>query len=104
MSRDYLSCADTAQLVRAALEQAFPRQKFSVRSHTYAGGASIDISWTDGPQTGRVTWAMGEENLGARGNPHALRHRHVEIMQRHWSVGQLLDDPWLGDADAWNAH
>jgi len=47
---------------------------------------------------------MGEENLGARGNPHALRHRHVEIMQRHWSVGQLLDDPWLGDADAWNAH
>jgi len=50
MSRDgYLSCADTAKLVRKALRADFPGIKFSVRSSTYAGGASIDVSWTDGP-------------------------------------------------------
>lgn len=45
----YLSCADTAKLVRAALKAAFPGIKFSVRSDTYSGGASIRVSWTDGP-------------------------------------------------------
>ena len=50
----YLSCAETAKLVRAALKAEFPGQKFSVRSSTYAGGASIDVSWTDGPTTKEV--------------------------------------------------
>jgi len=44
-----LSCAETAKLVRGALKAAFPGQKFSVRSSTYAGGASIRVSWIDGP-------------------------------------------------------
>jgi Large polyvalent protein associated domain 29 len=46
---DYLSCAETAKLVRAALKKAFPGVKFSVRSSVYAGGASIRVGWTDGP-------------------------------------------------------
>jgi hypothetical protein len=45
----YLTCAETAKLVRAALKQAFPGVRFSVRCDTYAGGASIDVGWTDGP-------------------------------------------------------
>ncbi len=45
----YLSVTDTAKLVRAALKTAFPGTKFSVRSDKYAGGASIDVTWTDGP-------------------------------------------------------
>lgn len=45
----YLSVTETAKLVRAALKAAFPGEKFSVRSSSYSGGASIDISWTDGP-------------------------------------------------------
>lgn len=45
----YLSVTDTAKLVRAALKAGFPGVKFSVRSDSYSGGASIDISWTDGP-------------------------------------------------------
>jgi hypothetical protein len=45
----YLSVTDTAKLVRAALKAGFPGVKFSVRSDKYSGGASIDISWTDGP-------------------------------------------------------
>ena len=48
---DYLSCAETAKLVRGALKKAFPGVKFSVRSSTYAGGASMRVGWTDGPKT-----------------------------------------------------
>jgi hypothetical protein len=49
--KTYLTCAETAKLVRGALKKAFPTIKFSVRSHVYAGGASIDVNWTDGPST-----------------------------------------------------
>lgn len=45
-----LSVADTAKLVRKALRAEFPGVKFSVRSNSYAGGASIDVMWTDGPR------------------------------------------------------
>jgi hypothetical protein len=50
----YLSCADTAKLIRTNLKRAFPGVKFSVRSHTYAGGASIDVGWMDGPTEAAV--------------------------------------------------
>lgn len=50
----YLSCADTAKMIRQALKEAFPAVKFSVRSSTYAGGASIDVSYTDGPKKADV--------------------------------------------------
>lgn len=51
----YLTCAETAKLVRKALKARFgKKQKFSVRSKTYSGGASIDVSWTDGPTTREV--------------------------------------------------
>ena len=46
---EYIRCADTAKLLRASLRSAFPGVKFSVRSKTYSGGASIDVAWTDGP-------------------------------------------------------
>lgn len=45
----YLSCAETAKLVRTALKEAFPSMKFSVRSDNYSGGASMRVAWTDGP-------------------------------------------------------
>jgi hypothetical protein len=50
----YLSCAETAKLLRAALKQHFPGIKFSVRSDTYSGGASIRVAWQDGPLTRAV--------------------------------------------------
>lgn len=52
--KTYLTCAETAKLVRKALKGAFPGVKFSVRSSTYSGGASISVSWTDGPTTTEV--------------------------------------------------
>lgn len=45
----YISVTETAKLVRAALKDNFKGIKFSVRSSSYAGGASIDVSWVDGP-------------------------------------------------------
>ena len=50
----HLRCAETAPFVRKALAVAFPGIKFSVRSETYSGGASITVSWTDGPRTPEV--------------------------------------------------
>lgn len=50
----YLSCADTARLIRASLKEAFPGVKFSVRSSVYSGGASINVGWTNGPSRKEV--------------------------------------------------
>lgn len=53
-THDYFTCAETAKLVRAALRNQLPGIKFRVRSHNYAGGASIDVNWTDGPLADQV--------------------------------------------------
>ena len=50
----YLSVAETAKFVRKALKEAFPGQKFSVKSRTYSGGGSIDVDWEDGPTVREV--------------------------------------------------
>ena len=50
----WISCADTAKLVRKALKAEFPGTKFSVRSSNYAGGASISVRYTDGPTAEKV--------------------------------------------------
>jgi hypothetical protein len=50
----YFTCAETSKLIRQSLKEAFPGVKFSVRSSTYSGGASIDVSWTDGPNAAQV--------------------------------------------------
>lgn len=50
----YLTCADTAKLVRKALKREFPTTKFSVRSSVYSGGASINVKWIDGPLQAQV--------------------------------------------------
>ncbi len=50
----YLSCAETAKLVRVALAKRFPGTKFSVRSSVYSGGASVDVRWYLGPTSSEV--------------------------------------------------
>jgi hypothetical protein len=49
-----ISVIDTAKLIRTSLREAFPAVKFGVRAHRYAFGASIHVSWTDGPSTLQV--------------------------------------------------
>jgi len=51
---EYLSTPELAKHLRQILKARFPRCRFSVRSNSYAGGSSIDISWTDGPTAGLV--------------------------------------------------
>lgn len=43
-----------AKNMRAELRAAFPRVKFAVRSKRFAGGDSINVSWTDGPPSAQV--------------------------------------------------
>lgn len=50
----YLGVAETARLIRPFLKAAWPGVKFSVRSDSYSGGASIRVRWTDGPTTKQV--------------------------------------------------
>ena len=50
----YFTCAETTKLIRQSLKEAFPGVEFSVRSSTYSGGASISVSWTDGPNATQV--------------------------------------------------
>lgn len=54
MATKYLTCAETAKMVRQALKEAFPDVKFSVRSKVYSGGASITINYKDGPNAAQV--------------------------------------------------
>lgn len=56
----YLSCAETAKLVRAALKRAFPGIKFRVRSRSSA----IDVGWVDGP-TAKEVHAITDPYAGA---------------------------------------
>jgi len=50
----YVSCTETAKMVRQALREAFPEVKFSVRSSSYAGGASVRVAWNEGPLEDQV--------------------------------------------------
>lgn len=43
-----ISVSETAKLIRLSLKAQFKDVKFSVRSKSYAGGASINIEWIDG--------------------------------------------------------
>lgn len=49
-----ISGKDTSKLIKTTLSSRFPGVKFSVRYHSYAGGSSINIYWTDGPTTQEV--------------------------------------------------
>lgn len=62
---DWYSVADTAKLLRAALRDAFPTGRFSVRSKVYSGGGSIDVRYTDGAPLDAVR-AIADGYAGAR--------------------------------------
>lgn len=78
-TRRYLGVAETARLMRKALKDAFPSTKFSVRSSSYAGGASIRVRWCDGPSTKRVE-AISGQYQGAGFDGSIDMKYHVE----HW--------------------
>ena len=52
--KNYLSCAETAKMIRQVLKESFPGVKFSVKSSTYSMGASITVRYQDGPTADAV--------------------------------------------------
>jgi Large polyvalent protein associated domain 29 len=52
MATIYIPARDVAKLVRAELKEAFPGQKFSVRTDH---GTTLNIEWTDGPSDKTVS-------------------------------------------------
>jgi hypothetical protein len=61
-----LTAAEAAKLIRGDLKKAFPETKFTVRCRNYAGGSSVDVSYTDGPPSAIVTPIA--EQYGKRGH------------------------------------
>lgn len=55
----WIKTAEVAKLIRKHLKEAFPGQKFYVRSSSYSGGSSISVGWTDGPTTREVKAVTG---------------------------------------------
>jgi hypothetical protein len=51
---DYIPVAEAAKELRVTLKRHFPTVKFSVRSKSYSGGASITVSYTNGPRSADV--------------------------------------------------
>ena len=54
MTTKHYSAAETAQIIRTCLKEAFAGIKFRVTSKTYSGGASVNVRWTDGPNAAQV--------------------------------------------------
>jgi hypothetical protein len=79
MTRRYLSVSETAKLVRDALKKRFPGQKFSVRSNSYSGGASIDVEYAGNIQEKDVKRVV-EAYEGARFDAMVDLKTNVE----HW--------------------
>jgi hypothetical protein len=76
----HVSAVETAALLRKNLKATHPRVKFTVRSHSYAGGASIAVSWTDGPteaQVEQITELYRGATLGGAAGP---RQYHDTIL------------------------
>lgn len=54
MTSKTIPLTETARLLRETLKIEFPGVKFSVRSKSYSGGASIRCEWVDGPTSASV--------------------------------------------------
>ncbi len=48
------TAAQAATFIRHELKIYFPVIKFTVRSHNYSGGHSVNVGWENGPTTERV--------------------------------------------------
>lgn len=56
----YITCSETASLVRGELKKKFPGTKFYVHSKSYSGGASITVRWIDGASETAVDKIVGK--------------------------------------------
>lgn len=73
--------AKAAKAIRLELKKEYPSVKFSVRSDSYAGGESISIDWTNGPQTDAVKLIVNKYQYG-----------HFNGMDDSYSVSNKRND------------
>lgn len=85
-NKRYVPATEIAKEVRRRLKAKWPetkfsvRSQFSVRSKKYAGGASINVRWTDGPtqkQVDEVTDAL--QSVSHIDNTDFAHHKPVEL-------------------------
>lgn len=89
-SAEYISAANTAKLIRRALKKAFPDQKFYVNTDSYAGGASIDVNWMDGPTDKEVAKVV-KAYAGKNADHWLMPDGTVEIARYWGDYGQSFD-------------
>jgi hypothetical protein len=56
--------AETAKVIRTTLKQHYPAVGFTVKSHNFAGGDSVNVDWTDGPTTEAINRLIAEYESG----------------------------------------
>lgn len=95
----YLSVADTAKLVRAALKTAFPNvpaRSFSVKSDSYSGGASIRVSWRDGYTVAEVEAVVQQFSGSTFDAMQDLKEYHTSIdangRKVHYGADHILTE------------
>lgn len=54
MSDRYIDATESAKMIRRDLSAKYPGVRFAVRTSKYSGGASVTVSWTDGPTAREV--------------------------------------------------
>ena len=89
----YISTKDTAKLVRQALRNAFPGQKFSVRCSTGTAAAWMDVTWIDGPTTRQVDGIVGLPARPPGGAANTPRHPPA-------TCGARKEPPWPSGLEA----
>lgn len=101
MPTNYLSCAETAKLIRQALKESFPGIKFSVKSSTYSIGASIRIRWLDGPNTKQVESVSGvfegayfDGMIDYKGS----RYHTLDGIETHFGADYIFENRDFSDA------
>lgn len=117
MQTTYLSCAETAKLVRTQLKKHFAGVKFSVRSDTYSMGASIRVKWTDGPCTTAVDAVVQQFSGSKFDGMIDMKHSHTSWLNPDGtavtasdpgSEGSMGVNPavrnWMPDPDAKLVH
>jgi hypothetical protein len=98
MKTTYLSAAETAKLIRAQLKKTFPGTKFSVRSSTYSMGASVDVTWTDGPADTMVEPICRQFNGSNFDGMIDMKHSHSSWLMPDGSAVVASDPGTTGSA------
>ena len=92
----HISAADTAKILRKRLKAEFPNAKFSIRSKTHAGGASITVKWTDGPLTTDVAAVTSQYKGAGFDGMNNMKHQREHWLKPDGTV-MVRHDPGTSD-------